>query len=93
MAGLHRATTAEAKNRKKRKKKDKCDRKAERAVADACGRQIDSCVTSGSSLCERAIDVPACLATLRQCCDFFGQCDADGYLACIQENFLPPDQV
>ena len=94
MAGLHQAVTTEAKSRKKkRKKKDTCSRKAERAVADACGRQIDSCVTSGAPICERARDVPACLGTLRQCCDFFGQCDVDGYLACMQANFPALDEV
>lgn len=88
MVGLHHAATAEAKNRKKRKK-DKCDRKVERGIAQTCARQVDICVPSAEPICGSSRDPEACLAAVRECCTFMGSCDLEGYLACMEAKVAP----
>lgn len=71
------------KARGKKKRKNRCGRKIERAVAETCGQQFDPCMTSASELCSRAIDPAACQAQLRECCGFMGRCEPEAYLACV----------
>jgi hypothetical protein len=86
MAGLRQAagTEAKSKNNKKRKRKEKCDRKVERAVADRCGQQIDFCIANVAPSCEDFDDPPACRAALIECCDLLGQCDLPAYATCLE---------
>jgi hypothetical protein len=92
IAGLNGATTAQGKNRKK-KKKDTCDRKVANGIAQACGSQFDSCVTNTSAVCTRHRDPPACQAQVNACCAFMGRCEMPDYLTCIATflgQFDPP---
>lgn len=91
IAGLREAAAIDAKtkNKKNRKKKDTCERKIVRAVADRCGQQGEFCVASVLPACARASDIPACQAVVRECCDALNQCDMPSYLTCIQQKFEP----
>lgn len=82
MAGLRQAATAEGKKSKNRKKKDKCDRRVERSVAETCSRQLEPCVANVAQMCERQREPQACLAQVNECCSYVGRCELQEYLTC-----------
>jgi hypothetical protein len=55
----------------------KAGKKAKKKARQLCQKQVAECQTALTELCD-----PECLEDL-VCCDFFGQCDTTGALACI----------
>lgn len=64
-------------------RKKSCKKKVRQKIDETCGRQFAPCVTASSPFCVRTPDPEACEESVRECCEFMGQCDIDGYLACF----------
>lgn len=89
-AGLRDAPVAAGKKRKRKKqRKDSCGRKIEQT----CGRQREPCLAEGRTFCARTRDPAACEATMSTCCGFMAQCDAQGYIDCMDAAFGNQDPV
>lgn len=89
VAGLRGASSVESKKHRRKRKADTCGRRVERAIANACGAQVEICVRSAEPVCARSRDLAACQEAVRQCCGFMGSCDLDGYLACMDDLVTP----
>lgn len=57
----------------------KAGKKGKKKARQLCQKQVAECQTALTALCAGE---PVCLEGLG-CCDFFGQCDTTGALACI----------
>jgi hypothetical protein len=84
-AGLRQAPLAAGKNKKR--KKNSCKSKVARKVEETCGQQLGPCLNEGRLFCARSREPAACEAIMETCCGSMAQCDAQGYIDCMDAAF------
>ncbi len=84
MLGLRQMPGAEGKkNRRKARKKNRCDDKVRRQAEAACAGIADQCVAYFLPRCDEEAQPEACRAAVTDCCARLEACNFTEYMTCL----------
>ena len=83
MLALPQAHADGRKNRHKARKKNRCREKAERSAEAACAQAANQCVAFFLLRCDEESRPEACRTAVTDCCARLNECNFEEYMTCL----------